>query len=373
MLTEKLTSIANAIREKGGTTEKLTLAQMPDAIAAIQAGGGGEDGVPNPLVYSGDCGYAFTNDKYNWLIENYGDRIQAKDITAANQFSYYNKLLETIPFDITVKNGNYNCHYMFSNNEKLKSIGKITVPLYNVRGMFISCKSLRYLPEIEFIPATSNIDSNGLGEFFSNCYSLREIPESILGKLVNPNGGTSGNGTVFNGLTYLSTIDEIIGIPTNTTTLTSNCMGSMFRYCYRLKRATFKTNNGTPNKVNWKGQTISFNSYTGWAGYSAAVKEMLNWNSGITAEDEDNGRDTNPNYWSKQYGNSRFGRAAAVEFINSLPDTSEYLAANGGTNSIKFYSNAGSNVGDNVNSLTEEEIAVASAKGWTISYTTSGY
>jgi hypothetical protein len=34
-LTDKLTSIANAIREKGGTTDKLTLAQMPDAIAAI--------------------------------------------------------------------------------------------------------------------------------------------------------------------------------------------------------------------------------------------------------------------------------------------------------------------------------------------------
>ena len=37
-LTDKLTAIADAIRAKAGTTEKLTLAQMPAAIAAIQAG-----------------------------------------------------------------------------------------------------------------------------------------------------------------------------------------------------------------------------------------------------------------------------------------------------------------------------------------------
>ena len=37
-LTDKLTAIADAIRTKTGSTEKLTLAQMPTEIAAIQAG-----------------------------------------------------------------------------------------------------------------------------------------------------------------------------------------------------------------------------------------------------------------------------------------------------------------------------------------------
>lgn len=40
-LTDKLTAIADAIRTKTGSTEKLTLAQMPTEIAGIQAGGGG--------------------------------------------------------------------------------------------------------------------------------------------------------------------------------------------------------------------------------------------------------------------------------------------------------------------------------------------
>ena len=40
-LTDKLSAIADAIRGKTGGTEKLTLAEMPLAIAGIEAGGGG--------------------------------------------------------------------------------------------------------------------------------------------------------------------------------------------------------------------------------------------------------------------------------------------------------------------------------------------
>ena len=64
---------------------------------------------------------------------------------------------------------------------------------------------------------------------------------------------------------------------------------------------------------------------------------------------------------------SRYNHASAVETINSLPDTSAYLATAGGTNTIKFkkYSGALTDAGG-TNNLTEEEIAVATAKGWTV-------
>ena len=42
-LTDKLTAIADAIREKGGTSDTLTLAEMPQAIAALPSGGTEED------------------------------------------------------------------------------------------------------------------------------------------------------------------------------------------------------------------------------------------------------------------------------------------------------------------------------------------
>ena len=57
-LTDKLTAIADAIRAKTGTTEKLTLAQMPAAIAAIQTGGG-----ENPMDYANSLRGAFANTK----------------------------------------------------------------------------------------------------------------------------------------------------------------------------------------------------------------------------------------------------------------------------------------------------------------------
>ena len=65
---------------------------------------------------------------------------------------------------------------------------------------------------------------------------------------------------------------------------------------------------------------------------------------------------------------SRYNHDSAVETINSLPDTSEYLASAGGTNTIKFKGVAGMKTdGGAINTLTEEEIAVAAAKGWTVS------
>ena len=76
----------------------------------------------------------------------------------------------------------------------------------------------------------------------------------------------------------------------------------------------------------------------------------------------------NPNSWTTDIAYSRYNHNSAVETINSLPDTSEYLLANsGGTNTIKFTGNAGSKTdGGAINTLTEEEIAVAAAKGWTV-------
>ena len=65
---------------------------------------------------------------------------------------------------------------------------------------------------------------------------------------------------------------------------------------------------------------------------------------------------------SKNY--SRYNHDSAVRTINSLPDTSAY-----GTNTIKFCSTAGALTdGGAINTLTEEEIAVATAKGWTVSF-----
>ena len=72
-------------------------------------------------------------------------------------------------------------------------------------------------------------------------------------------------------------------------------------------------------------------------------------------------------YSSNNIPNSVYNHDSAVETINSLPDTSAFLAEVGGTNTIRFYRNQGANTeGGAIGNLTAEEIAIAAAKGWTV-------
>ena len=58
---------------------------------------------------------------------------------------------------------------------------------------------------------------------------------------------------------------------------------------------------------------------------------------------------------------SLYNHDSAVETINSLPDCSGCAAQ-----TIQFAGNAGSAYGKAINTLTDEEIAVATAKNWTV-------
>ena len=74
-----------------------------------------------------------------------------------------------------------------------------------------------------------------------------------------------------------------------------------------------------------------------------------------------------PDSWTYDINYSKYNHDSAVETINSLPDTSAYIATAGGTNTIKFDGASGAKTdGGAINTLTEEEIAVAAAKGWTV-------
>ena len=160
---------------------------------------------------------------------------------------------------------------------------------------------------------------------------------------------------------------------------------------------TFATNNGEPYKVNWKNQTIDLagrighnnsdwsNSYKDYGqGYWKEknnifynttdleqaklnynkLKSQDNWFSWSTKSGTYEGK----NSVSYSLLFSRYNHNSAVETINSLPDTSEYLASAGGTNTIKFTGIQGALTdGGAINTLTEEEIAVATEKGWTVS------
>ena len=152
---------------------------------------------------------------------------------------------------------------------------------------------------------------------------------------------------------------------------TSNFFTSFCGRCHRLKNLTFKTNSdGTPISASWSNQTIEFTDYVGWAINKSFI---LDYNSGITADKQVTDDATyqalknDPDWFTTNVKYSRYNHDSAVATINSLPDTSAYLATAGGTNTIKFKGASGSKTdGGAINTLTEEEIAVAAAKGWTV-------
>ena len=195
-------------------------------------------------------------------------------------------------------------------------------------------------------------------------------------------------------------IKELKNIPIpyrNTKAVTSEI--SFFGYSVRFPNTnsiTFATNNGVPYKVNWKNQTINLAKNIGcytnnWApvyekyaqGYWKEknnifynttdleqaklnynkLKSQDNWFSWSTKSGTYEGNNV---YYSLLF--SRYNHDSAVETINSLPDTSEYLTSAGGTNIIKFTGIQGALTdGGAINTLTEQEIAVATEKGWTVS------
>lgn len=398
-----------------------------DVAAAIE---GLEAGFPEEaFLITGSCNYKFAYGGWNWFIERYSNKITTKDIDDIGSMFYMNMELENIPFELNLKdNITSNMTNIFYGCHKLKYIPNIYYPsinyytdmsgifkycrelinipyIYNaypngLNGLFDSCFRLKEIPEDYFdtwnFSRVNNYSYASLGSIFQQCYSLRKLPMKLFNYLEN-----SIVSSVYSAFYYClayrcSCLDEIADLPVLISTFTSNLFLSSFDNCYRLNRLTFKTNeDGSPKTANWKNQIINLSENLGWFNTqnSVAVTQdnieqwatnanIINYNSGITIDKAVYDEATyqtlknDPDWFyigTKYYPDSNYSRYnhdSAVETINSLPDTSAYLATAGGTNTIKFYGKAGSATdGGAINTLTEEEIAVAAAKGWTVSFT----
>lgn len=363
--------IADAIREKNGETTTYKPTEMPDAILAIEGGGGGGDLPEEAFLITGDCQYMFYGDNWTWFVHHYGDKITTQDLTKGQNMFQISSTLERIPFDLNFKAGTKSdMAYIFGSCQALKEIGKIkNLKAGALNGMFTSCYNLRYLPEFENLD-TSAIAASSMASVFSSCCSLREVPSSLLKQLINTT--TSQYSSVYYSMfSGCYCLDEINGIAVSTKTLTSNLFYATFNNVSRAKNVTFELNeDGTPKTASWRGQTVDLSTYLG---YVSSPTSCTKYNSGITADKRvtDDATyaalKTDPDWFTADLNYSRYNHDSAVNTINTLPDTSVYLATTTGTNTIKFKGAAGALTdGGAINTLTEEEIAVATAKGWTV-------
>ena len=346
----------------------LTPIQMAEVINNMQ------EKIPDEaFIISGDCQYKFSGMGWNWFLEQYNDKINTKDITNASNMFCQNAKLKEINFDFNFKSGDsINAGSMFDHCENLTAINgnfnnfKPT----SIQSAFNSCRNLRYLPNLENIDFSYHYTNNANCTYlFQNCYSLRSVPETLLKKIYQPKNTGYYYSCLYNTFCYCYVLDEIRGLNPQTGTMKSNMLDSTFDCCFRLKNIIFATqDDGTPYSVNWKSQTINLTEV-----YAQNKSYILNYNSGITADKEVKDDATyqalknDPDWFTEKVEYSRYNHESAVATINSLPDTSDYLASAGGTNTVKFKGDSGSATdGGAISSLTPEEIAVATAKGWTV-------
>ena len=394
---ETLTAIADAIRGKTDSTDALTPSSMPAQIEAIKSGGGNiepfnfldcifnDNYTATDSMFSNDSGFYLL--KYladNHLIKNNTIYTSSCNNLFARKIYYFMTSLPSMKVVAKSKKNSYmNMGNMFADCYHITDLSNIELEFYKTEGsygtidttsrMFSNCYKLRKLPRWINIAKCDIQCSNDY--MFANCYSLREIPPEWINLI---QGGDSYRYSILSsGFSNCMSLDEIVNLqpcPSETSTWQGNAFSGAFYNCGRLKRFTFAMQeDGSPFIRKWKSQSI--NIPDGWISTSYE-SYYTSYNTGITKDKKVTDAESyarlknDPDWYTTDYRYSRFNHDSLVEMINSLPDTSAYLATqSGAVNTLKvrsdqaLYTDEGS-----CGSLTEAEIAVATARGWTISF-----
>lgn len=273
-----------------------------------------------------------------------------------------------------------NCNYMFSGCSTVEDLSNVTIngssnQYCSFDGMFNRCSSLKKLPNFSgsymlgdypftgmfrgcssLVSIPANLfnynfylgDSRGIAYMFFGCESLTTIPNLSIGyNSAYTNGVTVDKYGQWVNLYQFAffeckSLTAITNIPVYSIAdyqQKQDMFECTFTRTYNASSVTFVTNNGVPYASNINNSTIDLTD----TGYGGTL---------------DDGSTRSPS-------KSVYNHISAVETINTLPDTtgSQY-----GRNVIKFKKNAGSATsGGSISDLTAEEIAVATAKGWTVS------
>ena len=287
---------------------------------------------------------------------------QQKDITHLPEISGNYKIITSSPPQ---------CTRMFSECHHLQDIPDNYIGL-----MFHSqIGDDNYIPESMY----SNLYPT---EMFYDCYALRKIPRTFSTSFNKHQFGNYRKTPQYIGFYNCYSLDEVVDFPIADTRnhdspYTYNSFYDTFYNCQRLKRLTFKLEEQSntegnetitvysPTTAYWKNQTIDLSDYVGYGGYPSWYNPAFTADNLVEDDAKYQALKDTEDWWTAKIEYSRYNHNSAVETINSLPQIpSDYTDAG---NTIKFKGASGSATdGGAINTLTEEEIAVATAKGWTV-------
>lgn len=287
------------------------------------------------LKFTGDLSYFDYNGRMDKWFKTYKNLLSFDDATDA-QNMFYSSTLTEIPA-ITF-NGASSAMGMFMQCYNLttfptlatKKSGKETLDCVN---MFNNCKKLVELPNNTYF---SSVFATGAfaGTYsfmgmFQNCLALTKLSDlSIFDRKIRAKqySTDTNQGNYMNLFSNCQSLQELSNFPLRNSgdTYDVNMFSETFYKTYSLRKLTFSAT----GSFSWSNQVIDLST----AGYSNSVADSV------------------------------YNHNSAVETLNSLPTVS------GSSNYIKFKNGAGSATsGGSISNLTSEEIAVATAKGWTVS------
>ena len=314
-----LTDVADAIREKKGTTDTILASNFDTEIASIESGVDINEYLSDTIT-KGDSslgGWTKTIIKLRSPLT-----IEGTDATYMFTRCLLNELPQIDTSSVT------NMSNMFSGCFNLATIPQLdTSSVTNMSNMFYGCGSLAIIPQLD----TSSVTN--MSDMFCNCTSLATIPQIDTSSVINMNN-------MFSNCIHLTTIPQL-----NTSNVTN--MSYMFSGCARL--ATIP---------QLDGEKLTSVAYT-----FNNCKSLENFN-GIINLGQAYLTTQSANYSNYRLVLSNSTKLTEQSIINILNNLYDIKTKGCNTQQVILDS-------DNLAKLTSEEgqtaLTNATAKGWTIS------
>jgi hypothetical protein len=314
---------------------------------------------------SGNCQKYFSG-KMGEVYALNKDRFSFGEIfNGTEMFAGYNG--EELDVDLTFAH-EASADYMFNASYFKKANVKLSGSIWSINNMFQSCS---YLKEVVFDVEDATITNNSyLNAVYYFCYGLRKPDLRYIKRIGEFTSGSNGYSPYWNFVTYCSCMDEVVDIPVIDCPKIKEYSVINVSGLRRVKRFTFEVNDdGSPKKVKWSGVNLNTTEF-GFGAYDAYL-----YNDDFTQEDIINNNadyernKNNPNACPNSRAFSRYTLISAIETINTLPDTSEFLKETGYKNTIRFSSSSGASTDEGaIENLPNDIAALAISKGWTVEF-----